>query len=123
MHKKYGIYKRIVKGKTIYYYYVYDETGKRQCYSTGKRTKAAAEDHCLELFRYGSLIPKRRDKTLFSTYVKDFWDYDKSQYIQGIIKRGGSFTRTVADWRKSITENHILPYFGNKTISSITSRT
>lgn len=120
MHKEYRIYKRIVKGKTIYYYYVYDEDGKRLFFTTGQTTKAAAETYCLNLYKKGTLLPQKKDKTLFHTYVTDFWNYDKSAYIQGILKRGGSFSRTVADWRESITRRFILPYFCNMHLSSIT---
>lgn len=120
MHKDYGIFKRIVKGKTIYYYYVYDKEGNRRFFSTGQRTKSAAETYCLQLYKNDALIPRKKDKTLFHTYVKDFWNYDKSPYIQGILKRGGSFSRTVADWRELMTKKHLFPTFCNMRLSSIT---
>lgn len=120
--KPFHLIKRSSGKKPIYYYRVFDEDNKRHTYSTGFTTKGAAMAFCEELFRTGKLIPDKIKRTKFSDFAADFWDYDKSQYIKGIIARGGSFSRNFADIRKFCTQKHIIPYFGDMELSRITAR-
>ena len=118
----YTLKKRFRNQKTIYYYQVYDEDGKRRCFSTGQTSKTAATAYCGELIKKGLLIPPKKSKVLFSEFVANFWEFDSSTYIQGILARGGSFGRNFARIRQQCTEKNILPYFGDKELDEITPR-
>lgn len=56
---------------------------------------------------------------LFKEYVKDWYVYDKCQYIQKRLMRGFHFTRSYADGKRRELERHILPYFKNFHIDEI----
>ena len=63
--------KRINKNKIkIFYYYAYDESGKRVKFSTGKHTKAEALQYCIDLAKKGKLIPQKKDKTDLKPFLK-----------------------------------------------------
>ena len=75
--------KRIFPNKIkIFYYYAYDESGKRVKFSTGKHTKAEALQYYIDLAKKGKLIPQKKDKTDFKTFSKN-WFTDKCLYIKG----------------------------------------
>ena len=116
----YTLKKRIISRKTIYYYRVYDEKGNRLTFSTGQTSKTAAMAYCGELLKKGLLIPKKKNKMLFSEFVTNFWEFDSSTYIQGILARGGTFSQDFARSRQQSTEKHIIPYFGDKELEDIT---
>jgi len=120
--KPYQLTKRCFGHQPIYYYRVFDENNKRRTYTTGMTTKGAAMAYCDRLYKLGKLIPDQIKDSKFSDFAKDFWDYDTSPYIKGIIARCGSFTRNFADIRKMCSQKHIIPYFGDKVIRKITAR-
>ena len=57
-------------GKKIFYYYVWDELGRRKRFSTGLAKKTDARRFCLERFRSGQL-------PTFAEYTKDLFVWDK----------------------------------------------
>lgn len=107
------------KDSKIYYYYTYDETGKRVKFSTGKRTKAEAMQYCIELAKKNQLIPKKKNKTDFKTFSENWFILDKCLYIKGKKQRGQTFSQSWAKENRSILERYILPQFQNCKLSQI----
>ena len=119
MKQDYTLFTRETGNNTVYYYYVYDENGKRHKFSTGQTTKAAAVNYCNTMLKQGKLLPKVEKEILFKDFAKDFWDYDKSVYIRRRLARGGSFTQSFALSRLQSTNKHIIPYFGDMKLDTI----
>lgn len=112
--------KTLKSGEKMYYYVVRDENNRRLQYSTGESDQQKALMVCLEKMSKGKLIPKSR--LSFSEYAKDFYDYEKSPYIQGKLKRGFSYARASADTRSNFIRNEAMPFFGDKLISRISPK-
>jgi len=55
MRHPYVLYKRIVNGKRIWYYYFYSQSGKRICRSTGMSTKSKADAYCMKMWSDGKM--------------------------------------------------------------------
>ncbi len=107
-------------GKVIWYYQTYDENGRRtNALSTGQTTKSAAKAMCRKLEKEDKLIPTRGSRMLFRDYAKDWWDWDKCEFLQ--FKRSRkSISRSYADAGMTIMKKHILPYFGSTRLEDIT---
>jgi len=105
----------------VWYYWTYDEFGKRKRFSTARKTKAAANLIVSERIRTGTLLnPGGRKKVnRFSEYVEDFYIYEKCPYIQSQIKRGYKYSKKQAKTNRYYLEHHVLPFFGSRTIESI----
>lgn len=117
----YVIFKRKLKsGKIIYYYYVYDSFNKRKQYSTGCSKLSEAKKYCLELLLTNSLT-MNPDLT-FKKYTIKWFIKDECRYIQSILNRGRSYSRSNAELKRAKLVNKIWPYFGNLYIRSITPR-
>ena len=111
--------KTLPSGRTIYYYTAYDHLGRRKQFSTGQIKRSDAKRYCLKLFQTGSLI-QIRDKR-FSEYTQDWYVYDKCPYIESRLIRGYSYSRSIANNKRSHLENRILPYFGKYFMKDITT--
>jgi len=122
MKQDYTLFTRKVGGKTVYYYYAYDENGTRRKFSTGQTTKAAAVNYCNRRLELGELIPPTSNKIIFRNFAAGFWDWGKSTYIKRLIARGGSFSRSYSVTRTLIVNRHIIPYFGDMKLSEIRPR-
>ena len=109
--------KHLRNGKDIYYYVTRDENNRRLQYSTGESDQQKALQVCLDRMVQGKLIPNSR--LSFSEYAKDFYNYDKSPYIQGRVQRGFNFARSSADARNSFIINEAIPFFKDKLITQI----
>ena len=107
------------RNNIVFYYYVYDENGKRHKFSTGQTTKTAAINYCNTRLKQDNLLPKVDNEILFKDFALDFWEYDKSIYIKRRLARGGSFTRSFALSRKQSTNKHIIPCFGDMKLDTI----
>ena len=112
--------RRSKDGKKTWYYYVYDETGKRRRFSTGKSTKAAATAFVKDLLIKGALIPKEPVSGLltFGDYAKDWWT-DQCEYIIQERARGKEYTPRYLSSQRHQMELHILPFFGKQPLQSI----
>ena len=107
-------------GKVIWYYQTYDENGHRtNALSTGQITKSAARAICRKLQREDKLIPTRGSQMLFRDYAKDWWDWDKCEFLK-FKKSRRSISRSYADAGMTIMKKHILPYFGSTRLEDIT---
>ena len=110
--------RKLKSGKSVWYYRTYDADGKRTtARTTGQTTKTAVKAYCRSLLKNNRLIPSKEIK--FSEYSADWWMYGKCKYISSRIARGGTFSRTHADYHRTNLEKHILPYFGHMSISKI----
>ena len=49
-----------------------------------------------------------------SEYMLNFWDYDKSEFIQRYLAHGHNMTRRHTDNMLSLVRNYWQPYFGNE---------
>ena len=109
--------KTLKSGEKIYYYVTRDENNRRLQYSTGESDQQKALQVCLDRMAKGKLIPNSR--LSFSDYAKDFYDYDKSPYIQGRVKRGFNYKRSSAVARDSFIKKEAIPFFKDKLITLI----
>lgn len=114
----YSLFLRKLKsGRKIYYYSIYDGFNRRKQYSTGCTKKIDAKRYCNKLFHKERVTIVKDIK--FSTYTKDWFDYDTCKYIQSILIRGQSYSRMTAKVRKGTLLRYILPYFGNMYLQDI----
>lgn len=114
----YHLYRREVStttGKrTIWYYYVVDETGKRRYHSTGETSEREAHKVCASKALQGELSPA--PITRFDRFTRNFWRWGRCPYIS---VRPGRITRAYADSQRSMLENRILPFFANRDLAEI----
>jgi len=117
----FGIMKRRTNDrKFVYYYWVYDENGKRIYRSTGERTKARAMDYVLELREKGELGKRDRMMVILNDFAQDFFVPGKCPIENHAHMRGKSMTKATLTVRRTALVKHILPYFGKKSVSLIT---
>ncbi|PKL21744.1 MAG: hypothetical protein CVV48_06485 [Spirochaetae bacterium HGW-Spirochaetae-4] len=121
--EEFSLYKRTLKsGREVWYYHAYDEDGKRISVSTGKTKKSKAREHVLELMKQNRLIPSTiKQATTLKEFSKPFWIWGECPYVMDKIKRGGTYSRSFCDANRKSLEKHILPTFGNKRITKITT--
>lgn len=140
----YTLFKKTLKsGRSVWYFYFYDERNVRRQFSTGCRTKAQAEIYCLELYNSGAIFPAQRssitmhqksslapnvaqknesekDKVpLFRDFLKTWFDYDKCDYIQKRLQFGYVITRSYAEKRRRENDLYLLPFWGKYRIDEV----
>ena len=116
---KFGIYKREVSGKTIYYVYYYDEYGKRVHRTTGQKTKTAAKSWVLDQMEKGTLFGKNAKDITFSEFAQPFWIYETCPIVQSKILRGGTMSKGYCLTSRRILEDKLIPAFGKKKLKCI----
>lgn len=116
----FGLMKRRINGKIVYYYWVYDDTNKRIYRSTGERTKAKALDYVLELREQGKLGIKDRAMLTLSEFCTDMYVPGKCPIMKNAEAHGRSITLGTCDVRRRAIDMHILPYLGKIPVSSLT---
>ena len=99
-----------------YHYNFYDSKGRRLQRSTGETSKAAAQIFLNDLIRGGKLAAGT--SPVFGAWAADWWVWDKCDYIRSQRGRVG---HTHADTQRSYLTRHILPHFGHKQLSKITT--
>lgn len=112
----------LFKKTNFYYYYCYDSMGKRLCFSTGKKNKIEAENEVLRRIKNNQLIPIQHDKTIFSSFAENFFDYEKSFYIKKVLLSGGRYSERNAQYNQQTYNKWILPFFGKKNLSTIKTK-
>lgn len=119
---KEGYFCLMRRSNGFYYYWTYDRFGRRIYRSTGEKTKTKAMDVALQRSREGALIDIPRPVFhLFRDYAENFWNYDTCPVIQDRVKRGGHYSVEGAESNGRLTRKHIIPYFGDRLIESITA--
>ena len=68
------------------------------------------------------VLPEENDDIDFCTYLSDFWDYSKSDYIQEKIKSGGSIGKHHADENYRRIKNYWLFKFKGRLLGEITKK-
>ena len=120
----FSLYRRKVGGgKSVFYYQCYDANGRRLCgHSTGQTTKTAAREFCIALFKENKLIRGKYQRIpTFKEFAADFWDIEKSGYLQSIKSRK-KISRAYPDMGKRQTVNHLIPEFGDLRLDAITDK-
>jgi integrase len=115
---EFGVFPKNIHGSYIYYFWVYEPNGKRKFRTTGKRNIDDAVKFCRNLQVQGRLHNKT--SLSFSSYAKDFFDFDKCPYINHRVLRGHTYTRSWVKRQKKLLDGVIMPYFAQKNINSIT---
>jgi len=120
MHNDFTLFARKVpSGKTVIYYYAYDDEGKRLGpWTTGHENKTAARNYCNRLNREGRLLPLPKEIPTLAEYAAGFWDWENSLYLKERKKRR-NLTQAYADKNKSITAATLIPYFGKMRLDKI----
>jgi integrase len=117
---EFGIFRKKIRGSTIFYFWVYDTTGKRRFRSTGKRKFDDAVKFCRTLQIKGQLYSGTA--VSFSLYTQDFFDYEHCPYISYRLLRGYSYGRPWARRQKSLLDKVIRPYFNKQDIRLINAK-
>jgi len=118
----FSLYKRkLGHGKVIFYYQCYDENGRRVCgHSTGQRSKTAAREYCMNLFRQGLLVKDKNQKRItFTELANGFWDEKTGGYLDDLKSRK-TISKSYPDHAKFTTNKHLVPKFGGMMLDAIT---
>jgi integrase len=118
---EFGIYPRCSRKTVYFYYWVYDNDGKRKYRSTGKLSYNEALKYCRSLQVRGQLF--QSTSYSFDIFTKDFFDYEKCPYIKSRLLRGYSYGKTWAKRQRSLLQHIIQPYFNDTDIRTISSKT
>lgn len=117
---EFGLMKRKVNGKPVYYYWVYDEGNRRVYRSTGERMKAKAMEYVMNLREQGKLGIKDRSMVLLKDFTRDFFIPEKCPIVRNARMHGRNITNSTCDIRRRALTMHIIPHMGNWPISAIT---
>jgi integrase len=120
MHNDFTLFSRKVpSGKTVVYYYAYDDEGRRLGpWSTGQGNRTAARNYCNRLNRAGKLLPGPKDIPTFEEFSKGFWDWETCAYLKDRRKRK-KLTQAYADKNHKVVDFTLIPYFGKMRIDKI----
>lgn len=113
--------RKMKSGLVVWYYQTYDNNNRRTtARSTGQTSKGAARTYCNKLYKEDALIPNRGENLLFSQYAKDWWIWDKCEYVKFRLSRR-ELTRNYVNSGKINLKKHILPHFGKTRLGAIKS--
>ncbi len=111
MRHQFTLFKR--KGQKFWYFYYY-ESKTRKSKSTGKNVKWEAE-HYAEKY-----LSKNEDiSVILKDYTEYFFIYNKCDWIKRQHAKGKSFSKPVAQSRRSHLRIYILPKFGSFELKDI----
>ncbi|MBR3544323.1 MAG: tyrosine-type recombinase/integrase family protein [Treponema sp.] len=111
--------RKLPSGRVVYYYQFRDEYGVRSAArSTGTSIKAQAKRICQRLYNEG--LFQKNSTQLFKTFAKGFFD-EGSPYMQWKRASGYDLSKSTVASYKMLLETKILPYFGEKQISRIST--
>ena len=114
----FGVYPRNLKsGRTIYYYWAYNDRGRRLYRSTGEDTYEKAVRHCRNLLKQGKLATDIDYQ--FLQYTQDFFMHDRCPYVKSRLLRGKSYTKGWAQAQRNLLLSRIIPEFGDFDIREI----
>lgn len=130
-HDSFSIFTKTQKGnppKKVYYYYVYDNSGKRLSRSTGETSLKKALDVIAKRIKDGELLFSQEDikqaetakRTLFKDFTQDFFKPGLCPICKELELRGKTVQPKVMRWQRQSFEKNILPYFGDKRVVAIT---
>jgi len=121
MHSDFTLFLRTYpNGKKVYFYYTYDEKGKRKGpWTTNSQNKTAARNYCHTLIKDGKLLHNSRTAMTFGEFAKGFWD-EGSDYLEYRSQRSDLTTSYIVSTR-SITDTQLIPFFGGVRLDKITT--
>jgi integrase len=115
------------KGNRRFYYVRFKNEQTGECLpviSTKKETKADAEFICKELQRRGLLKSYILEESVqaidFITYLTDFWDWEKSPYINEKLRRNHGIHKRYAAEMTGTINRYWSPFFKGKSLGEIT---
>ena len=121
LRQEYGLMRRKdSKGKTVWYYWIWGDDGKRIYRSTGERTKAKALEYVMSLRDEGKLGTRDRVLIPFGEFAKDFFIPGICPVERNAHLRGKSMTKATLSVRRTALMEHIIPHFGKTPICYIT---
>lgn len=121
-------------GSHIWYYYYYDERGKRRGPKTTgigykrdrdkARTKKEAAEYCAQLFRVGRLGSSAQGVTLSDWIARQFFfDWNRSKWVRGILARAekdkAKLTEGYVKRSGAVYRDRIEPHHGSILIDDI----
>ena len=95
MRGEWGLFKRKRNKGDVWYYWYYDENGLRQHSSTGKSLKHEAVEFVEKQFSNTST----NSNITLKEFTKDFFEWNKSKWLERRRARGYSVTKPMADMR------------------------
>ena len=121
MHNDFTLLMRTYpNGKKVWFYYAYDEDGRRRgAWTTKSKSKTEARNYCNRLLKKGTLIPDRSKVLTFGEFADRFWDRN-SEYVQYRNSRT-DITESYITGCQCITDNQIVPFFGKTPLDKITT--
>ena len=122
--RKFTLYKReTTKSKIIYYAKIREDEGEYRI-STGQSSKASAElwvlDYLANQKREAEEQANKRLNVLFRDYANGFWDYE-GEYARSRRARLRSISFGYLDIRRGITNNHLIPQWGEFRLIDLTT--
>lgn len=109
--------KKLKSGKIVYYYTTYDMFNRRKQFSTGCTKKTEAKKYCLNLLLTDSLTGS--PTLTFKQYTKKWYVYGECKYIESILNRGRTYSRSNSELFRAKLVNKMWPYFGNILMTDI----
>lgn len=110
----------------IWYYYAYNEYGRRCRRSTGRKNRKEAEAEVHRRISQGKLLEmpdtQRMNRTTFAEFAAPFFVWGECPIVQGRIARGGHYSYDLCVSNRHSLEKHILPYFGSRILGDITRK-
>lgn len=123
----YLIKRKPKKGKAIYHARFFDSAvdkdGRRKIKyskSTGQTSEAAAQQVVARWIEEGKLDIV---KTNLSTYLLNFWDPEKSEYLKNKARQGKTYSDAYLKANVSVIDRLFLPYFKKLGIFDLTELT
>ena len=118
--KPFSLYKRPTTNKRRFIYYVQfrDENGDYMtAMSSHQSSKSAAINWANEHIKKG-YIPVKRGLA-FKDFARDFWIWDKCEYIKAKLARGDRLSKGYAEISRRNLVNHLLPYYSKYKLAEI----
>lgn len=103
------------RGKCYYYRLASEVT----FHTTGKTSKAKAEQWVLNLLDGKRENSSKKIAQTFRGYAKDFFIWDTCKWIKRQEARGKAVSLPMAKMRRGQLQNYLLPQFGNKRLADI----
>ena len=119
--QEFGLVKRKVNNKIVYYYWVRDEGGIRRYRSTGEKTKAKAQEYVLSRRDEGALQELDTSGILLKDYTKDFYIDGKCPVMANMKARGKAMAKSTANNYRNVLSKYILPDLGKYPINKLSS--
>lgn len=114
-------------GNGVWYYYAYDDSGKRIRRSTGQTLRRLALDEVHRRIDSGTLLQKAEDICIskpmtFREFAEPFWVWNTCPIVQDKIARGGHYSPDLCSSNRFSMMKHIMPYFGDTMITGISRK-